>query len=269
MLSVLAAAALVTVQPSPKAANAADSVPAFSAGSSSASTAGSTAASTAATHTTGADAVIAAAKSHLGAPYLWGASGPWSFDCSGLVLRSFAEVGLVSKLGGWGDRSGYAIYDYFERRGLASRSNGEPGDVVVWGGGAHVGIYLGNGMAISALTSGVRIASIYALTESFTAFLHTGLSAAGASSVRELGVAAAPRTVSAPRTSTSTAVRFAAVGLVLRRGPGTGYGSLGTVSRGGRLAVIGKAVDSRHRAWDRVRMAAGQVGWVAAWLTRS
>jgi hypothetical protein len=147
--------------------------------------------------------------------------------------------------------------------------------VVVWGGGAHVGIYLGNGMAISALTSGVRIASIYALTNSFTAFLHTGLSAAGSSSVKELGVVAsprkvvAPRKVAAPKTSTSAAVRFASVGLVLRRGAGTGYGSLGTVSRGSRLTVIGKAVDSSHRAWDRVRTGAGKIGWVAAWLTRA
>jgi cell wall-associated NlpC family hydrolase len=288
MLSVLAAAVLVTVQPSPQLANAADSVPAPPGTSSSAnpspivaSTTASTTASTSSTHSTEADAVITSAKSHLGAPYLWGAQGPWSFDCSGLVLRSFADVGLVSKLGGWGDRSGYAIYSYFERRGLASRSNGEPGDVVVWGGGAHVGIYLGNGMAISALTSGVRIASIYALTNSFTAFLHTGLSAAGSSSVKELGVVASPRTVAAPRkvaaphkvaapkTSTSAAVRFASVGLVLRRGAGTGYGSLGTVSRGSRLTVIGKAVDSSHRAWDRVRTGAGKIGWVAAWLTRA
>ena len=278
-LSVLAAAVLVTVQPSPMAANAADSVPATAAGVPSSSAASVTVlhpprVPPRLTPVTEADAVIAAAKSHLGAPYLWGASGPWSFDCSGLVLRSFADVGLVSRLGGWGDRSGYAIYGYFERRGLAGRSGGEPGDVVVWGGGAHVGIYLGNGMAISALTSGVRITSIYALTNSFTAFLHTGLSAAGAASVKELGVIATPPAVAAPRvaapkTSTAAAVRYASIGLVLRRGPSTGYGSLGTVSRGSRLTVIGTAVDAHRRAWDRVRTGGGKVGWVAAWLTRS
>jgi len=243
MLSLLAATVLVTVQPSPPAANAADS--------------------------SAAAAVIAAAKSHLGAPYRWGTQGPWSFDCSGLVLRSFAEVGLVSKLGGWQDRSAYAIYDYFRHRGLASGGGGQPGDLVVWGGGAHVGIYLGHGMAISALVSGVQIHSIYALTLSFTAFLHTGLSGFASAPVKEASAIGSPRTVSAPRASTPTSVRHAAVRLMIRRGPSTRYGSLGVLASGTRLVVIGRATDSSHRSWDRVRTAGGQTGWVAAWLTRT
>ena len=125
--SVLAAAALVTIQPTPPDVEAAEP-------------SGQGAAS----------AVIAEAKSHLGARYRWAAEGPRYFDCTGLVLRSFSDAGLVSKVGGWKARSAYAMYQYFRRNKLTSRT-GRPGDVVIWGGGSHAGIYLGNGLAISAL----------------------------------------------------------------------------------------------------------------------
>ena len=157
-VALLTAAVLVTIQPAPPAASAAEPAPAVSLAQFSP-----------------VDRVVALARSHLGAPYRWGAQGPDAFDCSGLVLSVFTEAGLASKVGGWANRSAYTMYAWFEQRGLTSRTNGQVGDLVVWGGGAHVGIYLGHGMAISALTSGVRITSIYALTNEFTAFLHTGL----------------------------------------------------------------------------------------------
>jgi cell wall-associated NlpC family hydrolase len=40
----------------------------------------------------------------------------------------------------------------------------------------HVGIYIGDGKAISTLTNGVRVHGIHAVRASFTAFLHTGMS---------------------------------------------------------------------------------------------
>ena len=46
---------------------------------------------------------------------------------------------------------------------------------MVWGGGSHIGIYLGGGMAISTLTSGVRIHAVNAVTAPFTAYLRTGI----------------------------------------------------------------------------------------------
>ena len=39
------------------------------------------------------DRVIAAARSHLGARYVWGSTGPHGFDCSGLVQNAFAAAG--------------------------------------------------------------------------------------------------------------------------------------------------------------------------------
>lgn len=117
--------------------------------------------------------VIADAKRYLGAPYLRGATGPSAFDCSGLTYRVFSDVGLASRIGGHQSAAGYL--SWFRSRGLASTSNPRPGDLVIWGNGTHVGIYIGSGMAISALTSGVRIHAVNALFDPFTAYLHTYL----------------------------------------------------------------------------------------------
>lgn len=118
--------------------------------------------------------VIAAARSHLGAPYVYATDGPRTFDCSGLVFRSFKEAGEVAVIG-WTRKSAFGYMRYFERRGLASRRYGRPGDLVVYGGGSHIGIYLGDAMVISALTSGVRRHGLRRLNVPFTEFLHTHL----------------------------------------------------------------------------------------------
>lgn len=125
--------------------------------------------------TPAAHSVIQAALNHLGAPYVFGATGPTTFDCSGLVWHAFRSTGHFDIIGDGAYRGGRAIYRYFLSRGLASRTNGRPGDIVAYDGGMHVGIYLGNGRVISALTRGVSIHGLYALTVPFTAFLHTGL----------------------------------------------------------------------------------------------
>lgn len=124
--------------------------------------------------TTEAARVVANAKTKLGKPWVFGATGPYAYDCSGFVFDVFRDTGLLSRIGGI-RRTARGYYDYFRYRGLASRTGGRVGDLVVWGYGKHIGIYLGSGMAISALTSGVRIWSIYHLTSSFTAFLHVRL----------------------------------------------------------------------------------------------
>ena len=125
----------------------------------------------------GAAAVIAAARHHLGAAYRSGATGPRAFDCSGLVYRAFKEARRAGIIGG--TRASAAAYmRMFERRGQASRTHGRPGDLVIYGHGSHIGIYLGRGMVISALTSGVRRHGLKQLTVPFTEFLHTHLAAA-------------------------------------------------------------------------------------------
>jgi SH3 domain-containing protein/NlpC/P60 family protein len=124
---------------------------------------------------TPADSVIALAKTKLGAPWVHYAVGPRAFDCSGLVYYVFRRTGNLWRIGGR-RMSAYGYYMYFKHRGRASRYGGRPGDLVVWGGGSHIGIYLGHGKAISTLTSGVRIHGIFAVRARFTAFLHTRMS---------------------------------------------------------------------------------------------
>ncbi|MFI5225708.1 MAG: C40 family peptidase, partial [Candidatus Limnocylindrales bacterium] len=86
-------------------------------------------------------AVIRAAESHLGARYRHGATGPSAFDCSGLVYRVFAQAGLARRIDSL--HSAHALYAYFRRHHLASRHSPQVGDLVIWGHGAHVGIYIG------------------------------------------------------------------------------------------------------------------------------
>jgi hypothetical protein len=148
--------------------------------------------------TSQASAVVNAAKSHLGASFVMGATGPNTFDCSGLVYRSFVEANLLSKIGG-SRRSAAGYYSWFRDRGMTSRSNGRVGDLVVYGYSgyaSHMGIYLGNGQVISALTSGVRIHGLTAVTKPWITFLHTQLSGTS-------GTASAPAPAPTPPPATS------------------------------------------------------------------
>jgi cell wall-associated NlpC family hydrolase len=119
--------------------------------------------------------IIKVAKAQIGDPWRYGAMGPYSFDCSGLVLYSYKAAGDYGVVGSGKYRSAKSLYYWFRNRGLTSRTNAAPGDLVVWGGGSHIGIYLGSGYAISTLTSGVRIHRVSALTAPFTAYLRTGM----------------------------------------------------------------------------------------------
>ena len=122
-----------------------------------------------------ANQVIAIAKAQLGDPWRYGATGPSAFDCSGLVIYSFKMAGDLSLIGNGNYRSASALYKYFRDRGRTSRTGATPGDLVVWGSGSHVGIYIGGGKAISTLTSGVRVHAVNAVAAPFTAYLRTGI----------------------------------------------------------------------------------------------
>ena len=122
-----------------------------------------------------ADHLVAVARRKIGDRYVYGASGPRRFDCSGLVLFSLRRSHNRHVVR-HGLRSAAAIYQSYRRHHRVSRHHGHRGDLVVWGGGRHIGIYLGHGRAISALTSrGVSVHRIHAMTMPFTGFLHTRL----------------------------------------------------------------------------------------------
>lgn len=133
------------------------------------------------TTTTEAQQIIRIARAQLGDPWRYGAAGPSAFDCSGLVRYAFLRAGDGNVIRSSYLRSARSIYLNFKARGLASRTNPKIGDLVVWGYGTHIGIYIGYGRAISTLTNGVRIHGVFAVTARFTAYLHTGMSTRAAS----------------------------------------------------------------------------------------
>lgn len=124
---------------------------------------------------TAAQRLIAEARRKLGDRYVYGAIGPRRFDCSGLVIF-VARHSHNRRILHAGNRSARSFLATYRRHHRASRHHGRPGDLVVWGGGRHIGIYLGHGRAISALTRrGVSVHRVNAVTMPFTAFLHTHL----------------------------------------------------------------------------------------------
>ena len=130
----------------------------------------------AATITTEAQQIIQIAKRQIGDPWRYAADGPNAFDCSGLVRFAYRQAGDGRVIRAGDLRSAKSIYYYFKRQGKASRYNPHIGDLVIWGYGTHMGIYIGDGKAISTLTNGVRVHGIHAVTARFTAYLHTGMS---------------------------------------------------------------------------------------------
>ena len=117
--------------------------------------------------------IVRIALNQRGDPYRHGATGPNAFDCSGLVRFAYRKAGVSGRLGG--GHSARAMYWWGRRNHLTSRRNPRIGDVVVWGRGSHVGIWIGNGRVVSALNGrqGIRVTRLHALGASFTTFIHT------------------------------------------------------------------------------------------------
>ncbi|MFF4035255.1 NlpC/P60 family protein [Streptomyces sviceus] len=101
-----------------------------------------------------AGAAVSYAYAKLGSPYVWGATGPDAFDCSGLVQAAYRSAGISLP------RTTYAQIDAGRR---VSRSELLPGDLVFFYSGiSHVGLYIGNGQMIHAPnpSAPVRVAPI-------------------------------------------------------------------------------------------------------------
>lgn len=90
--------------------------------------------------------VVGAAMTQLGVPYVWGGASPSGFDCSGLVVWAYAQVG----------RSGLPHYTgaLWQLGVPVSYSQLAPGDLVFFYGGGHMGIYIGGGQFVHAPHTG-------------------------------------------------------------------------------------------------------------------
>ncbi|MEV5316352.1 NlpC/P60 family protein [Streptomyces sp. NPDC052687] len=126
----------------------ASSSPSASAGETSVPAAG-------ATYTAKAEKAIAFARAQIGKPYVWGATGPGSYDCSGLTQAAWKAAGVTLPR---------TTYDQVNAGTTVPLSAALPGDLVFfYDDVTHVGIYIGNGMMIHAPKPGtyVREESVY------------------------------------------------------------------------------------------------------------
>jgi hypothetical protein len=100
--------------------------------------------------------IVEYAYNFLGRPYVWGASGPNSFDCSGLTAYVFGKFGYSL---------GHYTGEQYRMGTSVSRADLQMGDLVFFnttGAHSHVGIYIGNGSFIHAPSTGdvVKISSL-------------------------------------------------------------------------------------------------------------
>ena len=102
-----------------------------------------------------AQQVVDAALTKVGSSYVWGTSGPSTFDCSGLTSWAYRQIGVNLT------RSSRGQYSSAGRK--VSKSELQPGDLVFYYSPvSHVGLYIGNGKIVDAANprSGVRVTSL-------------------------------------------------------------------------------------------------------------
>ncbi len=101
--------------------------------------------------TTQADKAVAFAYAQLGKPYVWGATGPGSYDCSGLVQAAWASAGVSIPR---------VTYDQWAALPHISTSSLQPGDLLFYDGEGHVAMYVGNNYIIDAPSTGLDVQKI-------------------------------------------------------------------------------------------------------------
>ncbi|MFD5556243.1 NlpC/P60 family protein [Streptomyces sp. NPDC127068] len=96
-----------------------------------------------------AASAVAAVRSAVGRPYVWGANGPTGFDCSGLMQWSYAQAGVGLPRTSQAQR-------YAGRQ--VPLSQARPGDLVAYRSDAsHIGMYVGNGQVVHAPYPGAPV----------------------------------------------------------------------------------------------------------------
>lgn len=99
--------------------------------------------------TSAATIAVQAALSRIGDPYVWGATGPNQFDCSGLMMWAYQQAGKSIPRTSEAQLSGGKRVD---------RNDLQPGDLIIYYPDAHhVGMYIGDGYVVHASTFGVPV----------------------------------------------------------------------------------------------------------------
>ena len=94
-----------------------------------------------------AQTVVNAAKSQIGKPYVWGATGPSAYDCSGLVQYAYSQAGK---------NIGRTTYQQAGAGQHVSVSQAQAGDILMWGD-YHDAIYVGNNQYVHAPQPGQNV----------------------------------------------------------------------------------------------------------------
>ncbi len=92
--------------------------------------------------------VVQAALSRTGLPYSYGSAGPNSFDCSGLVYWSMKQAGITVPRDSYGQLGGGRAVPI---------SDLQPGDIVIYNGGSHAALYIGNGKVVHSVNYGIPV----------------------------------------------------------------------------------------------------------------
>ena len=146
-----AAAAEAAAEKAALAASQASSSSSSNGSSSSSSSGGSSGGTVVDPGGSGHSAVVAIAQRYLGVPYVWGGAGPRGFDCSGLTMYCYAQIGIGMSHG---------ATDQQRSSKPVSLGSLQPGDLVFFGGASyshHVGIYVGGGSMIHAPHTGAVV----------------------------------------------------------------------------------------------------------------
>lgn len=136
-----------------------------------------------------ARAAIRFALHFRGVPYVWGASGPAGFDCSGLTRYAYAHFGI---------KLPHSTYGQWAAGRHIPRSQLRPGDLVFFGMG-HVGLWLGHSRFIHAPHTG-QVVTVARLAQSWYAASYSGAVRVAGSQRHNVTRPARPRAQLIPKT---------------------------------------------------------------------
>ena len=111
-----------------------------------------------------AETVLRYACAQLGKPYVFGGAGPSSFDCSGLTMMAYKQVGI---------NMGHYVPDQYSASRRVAKSELQPGDLVFFHDLGHEGMYVGQGKFIQAPHTG-DVVKISSLSEAWYSSVYVG-----------------------------------------------------------------------------------------------